>query len=261
MNLGEDTVRKAKPEAGIAGVRPGFTLVELLLVIAIIAMLASLLLPALARTRNSARRTRCVSNLHQLGLAAHMYWDDNGGACFRYGGIATNGGQLYWFGWMGPGAEGQRQFDPSAGALHVYLKERGVATCPAFDYTSPGVKLKASGASYGYGYNLALSRPAAQPPVRIAQVRHAAGTALFGDAAQINTWQAPASKSNPMIEEWYYIDSNPSQPNGHFRHARRGMVAFCDGHIGGERAAADSADLRLPQSGIARYDLRILDLE
>ena len=57
--------------------RTGFTLVELLVVIAVVAILAALLLPALSRTRESARRTACVSNLRQIILAASMYVDEH----------------------------------------------------------------------------------------------------------------------------------------------------------------------------------------
>lgn len=57
----------------------GFTLIELLVVIAIIAILASLLLPALARSKELSRRAVCKSNLRQFGLAIHMYGDDHNG--------------------------------------------------------------------------------------------------------------------------------------------------------------------------------------
>ena len=56
--------------------RKAFTLVELLVVIAVIAVLAAIALPVLSKSRKSAHRTHCLSNLRQLGVAIHTYCDD-----------------------------------------------------------------------------------------------------------------------------------------------------------------------------------------
>ena len=67
-----------------------FTLIELLVVIAIIAILAAMLLPALGRAKETAKRIACLNSLQQLSLAAHMYVDDNQGAYPpRYDGATT----------------------------------------------------------------------------------------------------------------------------------------------------------------------------
>ena len=68
---------------------PGFTLVELLVVIGIITLLISILLPALSAAREAARRTSCMSNLRQWGMAWQMYCDQNKGNIPGMGAMGT----------------------------------------------------------------------------------------------------------------------------------------------------------------------------
>ncbi len=228
----------------------GFTLVELLVVLGVLSILASLLLPALVGARNGARSAGCASNLRQFDFAAQLYWDDHEGAAFRYRVGVTNGGDLYWFGWLERGAEGARRFDPVPGALWPYLAGRGVEVCPALDTRAPGFKPKAMGGACGYGYSLALAAPLDQPPIRIAALARPCEAAVFADAAQVNDFQAPASPEHPLLEEFYYLDR--LEPTVHFRHVDRCNVAFVDGHVARRRSVPGSYDARLPRARVGR---------
>jgi prepilin-type N-terminal cleavage/methylation domain-containing protein/prepilin-type processing-associated H-X9-DG protein len=242
---------------GVGARRPSaLTLVELLVVLAVLAVLAALWLPALARSRASALRAQCTGHLRQLGMAAQMYWDDHRGECFRYRGAATNGGDVYWFGWLARGAEGHRAFDLTQGALYPYLAGRGIEICPALHYAMARFKRKARGAAFGYGYNLLLSAPLNEPPVNVAALAHPATTVLLADAAQVNTFQPPASPANPLLEEFYYVNTN--EPTVHFRHHAAANAVFCDGHVASERPAAGTLDARLPGETIGRLRTEIL---
>lgn len=121
--------------------RRAFTLLELLIVVGIIAILLSLLLPALAYARDSARKIHCASNLRQLMQAAMSYVADNDqflpfpnystGNFFNQD-IPTQPGWLYRGPILNPGSEDQVE----TGTLWPYLKNRAAYRCPMDDNPS-----------------------------------------------------------------------------------------------------------------------------
>ena len=240
--------------------RRAFTLMELLVVIAIMAILAAILLPALAKGKALAGRARCTSNLRQLGIATQMYWGDNDGNCFNYLYAPTNGGQTYWFGWIGPGPEGGRPFDLSPGKLFLYLNGSDVRLCPALDSRRPQFKLKATNVVFSYGYNHYLATSPGLPAINCNRIKQPTEEALFADSVQVNDFQPPASHNNPMVEEWYYVDNSGDYPNGHFRHGKKANVTFCDGHVAMESMLSGSLDQRLPNQFVGRLRPEILTL-
>src|SRR3954464_7542971 len=120
----------------------GFTLIELLVVIAIIAVLIALLLPAVQAAREAARRSQCVNNLKQIGLASHNYISTHGvlplgdmynagtNAAKTSGGPCANGGDQYSWGWPVPLLSNLEQ-QPMYNAWNMCCGFRDPAACGA----------------------------------------------------------------------------------------------------------------------------------
>jgi prepilin-type N-terminal cleavage/methylation domain-containing protein/prepilin-type processing-associated H-X9-DG protein len=245
-----------------------FTLIELLVVMAIIAILTAMLLPVLSKGKLSAQRAACESNLRQLGVATEMYLGDNANQFFRRRELLTTADEQWWFGWLQGTTvpEGQRAFDLSTGVLFPYLHGSDVRLCPSPAWNSPQFKLKGTNVIFSYGCNAYLFAGPSQKPVNANKVSHPADTALFADAAQVNTFQTQNSPYPIMFEEWYYLDletnySNANnQPNGHFRHSQKANATFADGHVDLEKPVPNSIDKRLPSQFIGQLRPEILKL-
>jgi prepilin-type N-terminal cleavage/methylation domain-containing protein len=82
--------------------RRAFTLIELLVVIAVITALAAILLPVFAQAREAARRTSCLSKLHQLILAQHLYVQDHDDTLSAWYYQRSPGGFTFWTEFMRP---------------------------------------------------------------------------------------------------------------------------------------------------------------
>ena len=105
-----------------------FTLIELLVVVAIIAILASLLLPALAAAKGRAHAVKCLSNAKQLGLAVIMYAQENDD--YLIGNPGWVGGTMRWNA-IPDNIDSFRLIDPAQSDVAPYLESAGVFKCPS----------------------------------------------------------------------------------------------------------------------------------
>lgn len=178
-----------------------FTVVELLMVVAIIAALAGLSLPALSRAKEKSRSTICKSNLRQLGIALRTYLDDFAGT-YPYSDnfpVASSRGVSYWFdalGAMVPSAkwgEGIFKCPTYQGAVcegEAKRNDRGELTamyapCGSYAYNAAGRRDHAFAAtpliSSGLGFSIYCGQPLGEP-VRETDIRAPADLYALGDA-------------------------------------------------------------------------------
>jgi prepilin-type N-terminal cleavage/methylation domain-containing protein/prepilin-type processing-associated H-X9-DG protein len=182
-----------------------FTLIELLIVIAIIALLASILFPVFSRARENARRSSCLSNQKQLVLSALQYAQDYDERLVLVG---VNGSPInYWF---------QR--------LQPYIKNNQILFCPSDTITNSGNNPGANNISYCSNFYFITDPNNASgvgPTVSLAAINNVAETVYYAETTNDRAvgsakWQcrAAAGSSTP-----------PAAP-----HLEGGNFAFFDGH-------------------------------
>jgi prepilin-type N-terminal cleavage/methylation domain-containing protein/prepilin-type processing-associated H-X9-DG protein len=229
-------------------VRRAFTLLELLVVVTLISILAALSFAAFSKVRGLVQSAYCANSLRQLGAATQFYLVDHNHVFFNYS-TSVPGGRLWYFGFetsasLGE-AEGSRSVDVTQSPIYPYvLNVGGVEVCPAFPYGQAIWKPKYQGASWGYGFNTFLSGVNSLTLAVPSQV------ILFGDCAQINTFEPPASPKNPMLEEFYMVEN--TYTTIHFRHGAHANMLFVDGHVGQMLMYPGTLDTRLPSQNVGR---------
>jgi prepilin-type N-terminal cleavage/methylation domain-containing protein len=126
--------------------RCGFTLIELMAVIATIATLAALLLPVLTKAKIKAQQTKCISNLHQLGLAWAQYYGDYAGELVES--YPTNNPDAWVQGNMTVATEATNTPMIEAGKLYPYDRNAAIYRCPGDKGVTINQQLVASVRSY-----------------------------------------------------------------------------------------------------------------
>jgi prepilin-type N-terminal cleavage/methylation domain-containing protein/prepilin-type processing-associated H-X9-DG protein len=222
--------------------KKAFTLVELLVVMAVIALLLSILIPALGAARSQCKTVVCKNNLYQLVLANTGYAMANNG-CFVLAApdIWTTNNQR----WHGVRADSSEPFDWRKSPLASYFAGDDVKQCPQrvnFRKGDPWEFNYEDGCG-GYGYNMRYigsriweqdNEENCKKPVRNFEVVSSAQTILFADCAMARadngvSYYLEYSFAEPPLNGWGY-----AWPSIHFRHRNRANIGWVDGHISSE---------------------------
>ena len=204
----------------------GFTLVELLVVIGIIAVLTAVLLPALTRAKEAANRVACLSNLRQLGTAMVLYTTDNKGYYPYHAGIDESPAGTYaadWIHW-----EKNRDVKNSAIAKYLGGFNPKVFRCPSDDIDRRLRKITPNPYLYSYTMNYLFSSYFGKTSIKITKVRNIVEKILMveEDEATIDdgNWHPQLVGTSIVNDLATTHDRLRQDVKG------RGNVAFADGH-------------------------------
>ncbi|MFT3788120.1 MAG: type II secretion system protein [Tepidisphaeraceae bacterium] len=179
--------------------RTGFTLVELLVVIGVIALLISILVPALSQARQAGLRTKCLSNLRQLAIAQSAYASANRNLLF-YAGDGTEQGS--WIGVLQPFAGGKLVRVCPVDASPHFSEQRlpgSTAANPKYRTTSYVINNYVSPTHAPFNPN------GPPPPRRITQVRRASRIVQFAELAETGSYAG----SDHLHVQDFYLSSLP----------------------------------------------------